>query len=503
MNDPRPHITIQARLEFLPPVLCFVEELARVLGFEKQERLDLRLALEETLGNVIKHGFADDPSGIYDLWCEPLATGLAVIVREKGMPFDPEDIPEYDPAGLSLEREVKGLGTFLTRKAVDEVVFENLGREGREIRLTKHLASKHVAGLAPGAAASAAAKARTEEAGAGFSEYSVRRLRPEDALEVSRCVYKTYGYTYEDFAYRPESIVELNRRGEMISKVAVADNGAFLGHCALKTDHGQRVCAELGVLVVAPEFRGRKVAQRLVSAMVQEAADLGLASVFCRAVLGHEISQKLFLSMGFRPCGILLSVFPREVEFRRLTGVISQKMSSLALWRPIQAPRERVVHPPAAWREWTIRLYKGLGAPFSIAPEPTRAVPCAAETRLRVRKVEILNIAEMDIYSAGPDAARAVAGELRRLRLEGTDAIYAHLDLEDPGSRALAEAMAEMGFIFAGVLPDRINGRDALILQYINNLAVDYEQIRLERAETKALLDYVRSQDQSRDAAET
>ena len=49
-------------------------------------------------------------------------------------------------------------------------------------------------------------------------------MQPEEAVYVSRCIYKTYRHTYlnEDL-YFPEKISAMNRDGRMISSVAVSD----------------------------------------------------------------------------------------------------------------------------------------------------------------------------------------------------------------------------------------------------------------------------------------
>jgi hypothetical protein len=51
-----------------------------------------------------------------------------------------------------------------------------------------------------------------------------------------------------------------------------------------------------------------------------------------------------------------------------------------------------------------------------------------------------------------------------------------------------------MGFFFAGILPLSAIG-DALILQYLNNVVVDYDKIVLYTDLAKEIRDYVRSHD--------
>ena len=56
----------------------------------------------------------------------------------------------------------------------------------------------------------------------------------------------------------------------------------------------------------------------------------------------------------------------------------------------------------------------------------------------------------------------------------------------------------KMGFFFAGILPLALVG-DALILQYLNNVRIDYDKIVLYTEEARQIRDYVREMDPNRD----
>ena len=486
-------IKLCARPENIPPVLAYAEQLAERLGFDSEERFRIRLALEETLQNVVKHGYADDPGGLFTVRFEPFSTGLRLVIREKGIPYDPALIPEFRPEALSLGGDTKGLGTYLTRRSMDEVHFQNLGREGHEVVLLKRLSSKKI----DGESGTKEEEARTEAPPppGDSPTYVVRGLQPRDSIEVSRCAYKTYGYVYEDFIYYPEQIAELNETGRMISAVAVSEDGRILGHCALKRDDANEATAEMGVLFVLPRYRHGGIARDLHAPLFQAGKEAGLRSVYVRAVAGHVASQKLALSMGFHITGILLGAFPENVKFKELTGTIPQKMSGVLLWRPLGDPRERAVFAPAPYRRWIESLYEATGIPAEFREDGGAEKEREKSHHLRVKKTETLNIAEMEVRDYGPEALQQFRCNMHRLLLERTDVIYATLNMEDAGVLALAEAIADEGFLFAGILPDRLGGRDALVLQYLNNLALDCDAIRLATPMARQLLNDLRVRD--------
>jgi hypothetical protein len=68
------------------------------------------------------------------------------------------------------------------------------------------------------------------------TEYTVRRLRAEDAEGVVDCVRRVYGDSYiiHTELYHPEEIVALNEVGRLVSVVALDDGGEIVGHYALE-----------------------------------------------------------------------------------------------------------------------------------------------------------------------------------------------------------------------------------------------------------------------------
>ncbi|HBE95291.1 MAG TPA: hypothetical protein DDW80_07620 [Desulfovibrio sp.] len=496
MPEPRSvsALDIPADMLLLSPALSFVEELARGLGFEHVEALNIRLALEETLTNIIQHGYPDDPEGRIGLRCEVLPTGLRLVVREKGLPYDPEAIAAFDPAQASLDGEATGLGTLLIRHAVDEVQYRNLGREGREIVLTRHLRDRHVAHILDLQAPKAGEPGGPTET----VEFDVRPFQDQDALEISRCAYLTYGYSYEDYIYYPERVAAMNAEGTLLSVVAVTRDGRFMGHAAAKRSHPGDPLLEFGVLLVSPQFRGHGVAGRLVDAVIERARQAGASSGFGRAVAGHTISQRLSEDKGMRGCCLLLGTFPKDVEFKKLTGVIPDKMSCLALWLGLRERGPRRLFPPARHRDWIARLYQNMGLAWDETSPAGTTQDCG---RLESQFTDILNIGEVLVPDCGPGNLEEVLRTVRRLHLRGADAVYVFLNLEHPGCPALAQALEEHDCFFAGVLPEKIAGRDALVLQRLNNLPIRYENIRLEDPEAFALLDYIRGQDPAADDA--
>jgi serine/threonine-protein kinase RsbW len=71
------------------------------------------------------------------------------------------------------------------------------------------------------------------------------------------------------------------------------------------------------------------------------------------------------------------------------------------------------------------------------------------------------------------------------------EVVSLYLDLSDPRTGPVSQQLEELGFFFSGVLPGIMpNKSDALILQYLNNVAVDYDAVQTYSAMAKKLLIY-------------
>lgn len=490
-------LVVPARLDYLAPFLAYLDELSKRAGFSAPESAALQLANEEVFVNIVKHGFPDVADARFEIAVDFRSTGLAVTFRVKGMPFDPARLPEYDPETVAHDGDLRGIGMFLAVRSVDRITFNNNGREGYSVELCKQPANRHIANYAPPSAPLTAASAL--DAGPpeqALDEIEIRPLRDDEAIEIARCAYATYGYSYEDYIYYPEKIVELNRSGCMVSLVAVSKRGQIMGHLALKKETGDSTIAEMGVLFVRPEFRNNKIARRLALALIDQARTLGLRALYTRTVVAHERSQRLAASLGFTDCGILLGTFPSAVEFKAISGVIRQKQSALIQWLGLAPPRRRDVFIATPLLPKIEQLYRQLGLPATFVKAASAIA--REHSRLSITQNSILSIAVIEVHAAGRDLCEQVRRQQRMLCLKQVPVIYLYLNAEHESTLQLQTELGKIGFFFAGILPDGIDAHDALILQYLNNLPIDLDDIELHNDESRAFLSYIMSLDPMR-----
>ena len=175
-------VTVSADAGFLPPVIEFVDRMTHRLGLVDVGQMEG--AVELVCMNVIEHAFGPDEEGPLDVYVLRWAGQVIVAVEDRGLPFD------YSRLQSGEDETV--LETL--HQTFDEVRFVNLGRRGNRVELRKHLPHADVREHLP------EDEHRKNVEAAAVSEnlpLEVRTMRPEESFELSRCVYRSYGYSYD------------------------------------------------------------------------------------------------------------------------------------------------------------------------------------------------------------------------------------------------------------------------------------------------------------------
>ena len=127
-------ITIASHPRWLRLVRHAVREFVQEIGFGSQQTHAITLAVDEAVGNVIKHAYQGQTDRKLTVSMSALANGVEVRVSDSGEPFDPTERATPAPD----EVRPGGRGLFLIREIMDEV---NYGRENgaNVFRMSKRL----------------------------------------------------------------------------------------------------------------------------------------------------------------------------------------------------------------------------------------------------------------------------------------------------------------------------------------------------------------------------
>lgn len=129
-----------ASLESLEQILSYIRKKAEEKNVPVSLIHKIELACEEAVVNIISYAYANS-SGKFSVECYSEGSRFHIILRDRGLPFNPIDV-EINPQFNTplLERKVGGMGIFLIRKIIDEVSYqregdENILRLGFDLRL--------------------------------------------------------------------------------------------------------------------------------------------------------------------------------------------------------------------------------------------------------------------------------------------------------------------------------------------------------------------------------
>lgn len=470
-------IHIPTEMKMLELVLDFCQGYARMQGMDA-EALQIRLGLEEALSNVIAHGRPED--GI-ELSVEAKPHGVELLIRERGVPFDAEALERRVAEGGDDTRH--GFGLLLMKSFMDEVSFQSLGLQGKQTRLFKRFAQ--VFEREPDVELMVEEPPVPKEK----IEYGVRAMHPDEAVEVARCAYSAYGYSFiNSNIYDSKYIREMNESGAMISLVAVTDDGDVMGHAAMLVEPDDPLCGCWGDAFVRKKYRRHGCLGRLSRGLMDEAEKRQFNYIYGAAVCAHDFSQRSLDSLGFTPLSLALAC-NSPMNFKGIDEA-ERRIDLLLCFKSLRQAKRLPLYLPDKHEAMIRRLYHGLGVDAKgAAMSDTIALPKRAYT------VDVVAVSSASVKIIVREYGCGVIEEVRSAFgtacLHGAEVVYLFLDLSSPSAMLLTERFEEMGFFFCGIWP-RSDGRDMLILQYLNSISVDYDAIKIASGQGRQLKEYVR-----------
>lgn len=116
---------IKNELEQLTRLYAFLDRQAGVYKLEELLSMQIKLALEEAVTNVILYAYPDkkDQDIRIDMSCENKR--LTIVITDTGIAFNPLERQEPDLTLSLEERPIGGLGIFLVKQLMTEVTYSH------------------------------------------------------------------------------------------------------------------------------------------------------------------------------------------------------------------------------------------------------------------------------------------------------------------------------------------------------------------------------------------
>jgi anti-sigma regulatory factor (Ser/Thr protein kinase) len=469
----------------LASVRAFLQATLRQLPLETNAADHLEDFLATAARDAVLHAYPTGIDGQIKVSVDEQHGKLEARVRDFGIPQDVE----------TMERQLHERGTAMTTRhgcppadVADEVHWLAFGPQGKALQVVKWLHDKHITE----SASAESLRAFTEDAPlAPPQEYTIRRMRADDAEQVSQLMYRTYGNSYfNEDVYFPDRVAAQNERGTVLSIVAEGAGGAVAGHYALERNQPGPV-AEGGQAVVDPAHRGRGLLDRMKEFSVAEAKRRDLAGWYADAVTVHTFTQKSNTAHGGCLTAVDLATMPQTEKFGK-SDVQPQRVSCLLYFHWLKQPDSRIVFVPVRHRAIVREIYKRLGCPVDFGGDQS---PTGHGT-LKVSIDAGAALATVQAETIGADTVRLVR-QARRELVERThvEAVYLDLPIADPATAIVAGELEQDAFGFLGVAPHFTPRGDLLRLAYLVQ-PLDREPIKTLGEPERQLVDYALAEQQ-------
>lgn len=133
------HIKIKSTTENLSLVRDFTKETAVLSGLDNETINKIILAVDEACTNIIKHAYKYSTDGEIVVKASFDNKKFAITLIDKGDHFNSNIIPNPNLKEYIKEKRIGGLGMFLMKKLMDEVVYSNLSDDSNQVILVKYI----------------------------------------------------------------------------------------------------------------------------------------------------------------------------------------------------------------------------------------------------------------------------------------------------------------------------------------------------------------------------
>ncbi|MCX6013155.1 MAG: ATP-binding protein [Chloroflexi bacterium] len=432
-------LSLSAKLEYLPGALSFTRDVISKLGLNDKAVTSLELAVEEASVSVINNSFDPGEEGFFDIIILRRPGQVVVAIEDQGLPFDPK----------KLEATESDLGVLLMKAFADEIKYVNLGRRGKRVELIKNLPYKPAEDYI-----SDKDKVQDTTPVSDDVPITIRFVKPEDAVNVARCMYRCYGYTYSvDNVYYPEKVKEMIESGLIHAHVCLTPDGEVVGHEATIKEHADSRVGEAGQAIVDPRYRGKGLLNKMGDLLLAHNKKQGMYGYYGEAVTVHPYSQKAVIAHGGTETGALLGYTPATMHFKDIQDEAGKEQRRVAIlfYNRINEEPLRDVYPPLHHQSIINSIYQKIGLRRNLVnASNSKQINISLNSQVDIKIQTEASRAFMRIAEYGSDIEELVKFRLHELCLRHIECIYIDLPLSLPGVQVSCASLEMLGFFFGG-----------------------------------------------------
>lgn len=122
----RKSIVLPNNVQEVPRLTAFVQEVCETVGFNDSQNMQIQIAIEEAVVNVMNYAYPPGQYGDVTIEAASNDVQLKFTIIDTGKPFDPTVQPEADTTLPANERRIGGLGIHIVRQIMDSINYERI-----------------------------------------------------------------------------------------------------------------------------------------------------------------------------------------------------------------------------------------------------------------------------------------------------------------------------------------------------------------------------------------
>jgi sigma-B regulation protein RsbU (phosphoserine phosphatase) len=108
----------------VPKLAAFVDEVCEAAGMDMSTTMQMNLAIEEAVVNVMEYAYPAGTKGEVRIEAQTNDTYVEFIISDDGKPFNPTEKGDVDTTLSAEERSIGGLGIMLVKHYMDDTIYK-------------------------------------------------------------------------------------------------------------------------------------------------------------------------------------------------------------------------------------------------------------------------------------------------------------------------------------------------------------------------------------------
>ena len=111
-------------MQEVPKLAAFVDEVCEAVGMDMSTTMQMNLAIEEAVVNVMEYAYPAGTKGEVRIEAQTNDSYVEFIISDDGKPFNPTEKGDVDTTLSAEERSIGGLGIMLVKHYMDNVIYK-------------------------------------------------------------------------------------------------------------------------------------------------------------------------------------------------------------------------------------------------------------------------------------------------------------------------------------------------------------------------------------------